>query len=400
MTLRVEHRDGETYNFSSADSDTSVFVVRDAVEVSPPHGHRFIAHGKLDSGSGHATAVLIRYVLKNDYIPLLKNELEAYLALADLQGVKIPLCYGLFENTSAPTCQYRAALVLQDLQAYGEHICRPLRELSLTFRRELAQIFISIHRHGVWIGQPVAVFDVDGSPMICGFSSASKHESECDAVNHPSLVGSECLEPDIVDFGCDDLFYLCSRAEIWIPRYFNFFGKRCDTNKLYAQWPAVADSALGQATLEEILNALEDAQTFIARTYTPSRLPKVEKRLEKLKAQHFGIYKATRLQAMASARPREYRSSPRYLSWPRSIHPQHDAHVTDAGTTSIKASQIPERSDSDISEFSYGDEGDNKSMIITTSPYVEEQVADGNQDGSRKQSKKRSKWSPVARFGA
>ncbi|KZW02688.1 hypothetical protein EXIGLDRAFT_829204 [Exidia glandulosa HHB12029] len=320
MPLQIQYRDGSTLSFERGDAED--LVVRDATETR--QGWNMLVRGLLVSSCTELEVpVVVKYVLNKRYIMRVVHERNFYHQFLDLQGRQIPRFYGYFEHLTDDMCEPKAAFVLQDLNAVGSSANGPLWKRDLDFRWSLVNLILTIHKRGYALGERIAIFDVNGQPVISGFAGTLRHE--CPAIDHPSL-GRNQLSPRQMDFPCDELYFYCDLAGVWTPRMFDFYHHRCETKMLFTKWMSVADLALEHATPQEAASVARDALQFIAQTYLPYLLPRLQEQFAKFdEADGLELYMSSRRAAMgADGRPRDPRRGFRpmdyarpHMSWPR-----------------------------------------------------------------------------------
>ncbi|KDQ19087.1 hypothetical protein BOTBODRAFT_103494 [Botryobasidium botryosum FD-172 SS1] len=143
-------------------------------------------------------------------IELLKHEANVYRQLRKLQGKCVPLFHGLFEGFMQGEA---AACIVIDY--CGVPLKVTLDRVNRDDLKKVVDAVVAIHKAGVIhndLYERNIVF-LDGRPFIINFELAIPHKCSAPRI----FIGGP--QPNDYDFGCDELYILCSdeMANLWSP---------------------------------------------------------------------------------------------------------------------------------------------------------------------------------------
>ncbi|KAI0705623.1 hypothetical protein C8Q76DRAFT_574568, partial [Earliella scabrosa] len=153
----------------------------------------------------------------------LEKEATFYNAqLVSLQGQAVPMVFGFFKGNTVRG--FTAVLVMEDC---GDPLVRPLWQYPLVFRC-VADAFWLIHKAGIQHNNfsecniVIMKQEEDGEywPTIVDFGNAEEHQCGYTGTEIPIY----CQMPPMDDFGCFELWNACRDANVWKPRYINWYG--------------------------------------------------------------------------------------------------------------------------------------------------------------------------------
>ncbi|RPD54220.1 hypothetical protein L227DRAFT_580665 [Lentinus tigrinus ALCF2SS1-6] len=172
--------------------------------------------------------VICKLTCDPEAFPDLQHEAEIFaLQLAKLQGNDVPRCFGYFSGRCTGDGQQPEIGMLL-LESVGPQLQRPLGVLPTDFCVKVLTALKRIHQEGVemhtFSGDDVFVKNADtdnASPCIYNFQAAFSHH-RCE-LNFPIEKGH--FRPTRLGAGCDELFWACDTAELWLPtpRIFKVF---------------------------------------------------------------------------------------------------------------------------------------------------------------------------------
>ncbi|KAL6301407.1 kinase-like domain-containing protein [Sparassis latifolia] len=189
-------------------------------------------------------------------IARLRQEGQIYYQLRMLQGLVIPACYGLFEGEleDGPS----ACLVTEYC---GVPMEKYLNYMDLKFRYRVIKGLIAIHgrcvRHGDFRESNIMV-DKDQRPWIIDFDRATKHDCHCTKV-----IPLNVPTPYRDEFGCDEIWFACDSANVWIPNTAQYLGGYVAVK--YLESPELLASLAPEDVPKA--KALEEARLTIQRYY-------------------------------------------------------------------------------------------------------------------------------------
>ncbi|GBE89721.1 hypothetical protein SCP_1700450 [Sparassis crispa] len=242
-----------TYELARYDDANSNLQLAATNTLRIHHGHSVIYTATLQIPNQPAQAVICKVVLGKRGVARLRNEVDMYWRIAELQGDVVPRCFGLFEGEleDGPS----ACLVLQDC---GERLYKEFFATSWTFRYDLIIAMSKIHNAGVahrdFAPRNIVVSN-DNKPFIIDFDRAKKHD--CYAATD---IIFNTPEPREMRDQCQELWLACKSVDVWKPRSLRYMGYFVPLE--YADTPEMLATRAPEGTPEE--EALKQARLSIA----------------------------------------------------------------------------------------------------------------------------------------
>ncbi|KAJ8502943.1 hypothetical protein ONZ45_g11300 [Pleurotus djamor] len=210
-----------------------VIIPSDRDSPAPDHVYRVEELDAIYTGSDttvfrallHAnkTKASFRVVLKMDVEARFprdqeyRREFENYIAVFDLQGRIIPVCFGLFQAVAYG--KLVSVLVLEDC---GQPVQYETEKLSLGARKSIFLLLKCLHEFGYEHGDVSpgnVLLNDDGHVFLTDLEDIQRHE--CHAA---PVVTIGDFAPSLEDFGCIELHRLARRLKFWVPSTVDFYG--------------------------------------------------------------------------------------------------------------------------------------------------------------------------------
>jgi len=262
---------------------TKDLVIVDTTWDYNAHASKGVLRGRLEGNPTEqrpATHVVCKFAPETS----LREELNVYDALKDLQGQFIPKCYGLFsfEATAGETSS-GACLLLEDCGTVLAPSIDEVEDWDLRMRyiEAARQIHLKGYKHGR-LSADNAVKSEKGSIRIISFSHASRLNSACD----PQPVNLDDTEPTLLEYGCLEIYHEADKADVWLPRTVKYFNKHVeldevidDTSNMDADWlfefaPKQVDHntamQLAREIAQEFNEAFELRRAFLPYAWPPT----------------------------------------------------------------------------------------------------------------------------------
>ncbi|KAJ8454178.1 hypothetical protein ONZ45_g19404 [Pleurotus djamor] len=179
---------------------------------------RVILHSSKSKNRGPFRVVLkmdveARFPRDQEY----RKEFENYLAVFDLQGKIIPVCFGLFQAVAYG--KLVSVLVLEDC---GEPVQYENEEMALDPRKSVFLLLKCLHEFGYEHGNVSprnVLVNGDGHIFLIDLEDIQRHE--CHAA---PIVTIGDFTPSLEEFGCIELHRLARHLDFWEPSTIDFYG--------------------------------------------------------------------------------------------------------------------------------------------------------------------------------